>query len=107
MRPGEPKPSVTDPRGAVSQLGGASLPAFGAFDEYTQAPRAFDERHLFSGLEAIPDAPAHREVPEPRSASRAGCSRARHAEGDGVSHADLTGWSASGLRDPATTAQKT
>ncbi|MBK9370984.1 MAG: hypothetical protein IPN01_32620 [Deltaproteobacteria bacterium] len=39
-RSGEAKPTpiVTDPRGAVLQLGGETLPAFGAFGENTQAP---------------------------------------------------------------------
>ncbi|MCK6518640.1 hypothetical protein L6R46_26735 [Myxococcota bacterium] len=51
-RSGEAKPTpiVTDPRGAVLQLGGETLPAFGAFGENTQAPSACDERHLFAGL---------------------------------------------------------
>ncbi|MBK9649131.1 MAG: RHS repeat-associated core domain-containing protein, partial [Deltaproteobacteria bacterium] len=114
-RSGEAKPTpiVTDPRGAVLQLGGETLPAFGAFGENTQAPSAFDERHLFAGLESIPEAPGvmlaqHRAYhprtgrflsPDPLGLA-GGMFRTRYAEGDGVNLVDPTGWSAGG---PSTT----
>jgi RHS repeat-associated protein len=116
-RSGEAKPTpiVTDPRGAVLQLGGETLPAFGAFGENTQGPSAFDERHLFAGLESIPEAPGvmlaqHRAYhprtgrflsPDPLGLA-GGMHRTRYAEGDGVNLVDPTGWTATGLNDPAT-----
>jgi RHS repeat-associated protein len=118
QRSGEAKatPIVTDPRGAVLQLGGETLPAFGAFGENTQAPSAFDERHLFAGLESIPESPdvmlAQHRAYHPRTGRflspdplglAGGMFRTRYAEGDGVNLVDPTGWLTNGLstNDPS------
>lgn len=85
------------------QLGGETLPAFG-------------ERHVFAGLESIPEAPGvtlpQRRADHPRRGRlvspdpvelAGGMLRTRCAEADGVTLLDPMWWSTTGLNDPATT----